>query len=224
MNTLKDKKILIVAPHPDDEALDSGGLIMKAKKEGAEVFVLYMATGSSRQFSNGETLEDDRMNEALRASHYGGFSYEIAFMGISTKVDTMAQKDLIEYIENTTRDFKPDMVVIPYLNSYSQDHRAVAEACISAFRPIPKELHWQPSIILEVEEPTAWPVASQPNLYVDISDVMDEKIELYKCHKTQVVQEPHHRSCENLRRIAGVRGSEIGVKYAEAYKLLKAQL
>lgn len=224
MNTLKDKKILIIAPHPDDEALDSGGLIMKAKKEGAEVFVLYMATGSSRQFSNGKTFEQDRVIEANNASSYGGFNYVIAFQGISTKVDTMAQKDLIEYIENTTRDFKPDMVVIPYLNSYSQDHRAVAQACISAFRPIPANLHWQPKMILEVEEPTFWPVVSNPNLYIDISDVMDEKIELYKCHKTQVVEEPHHRSCENLRRMAGVRGSEIGVKYAEAYKLLKAQL
>ena len=49
MFNLKNKKILIIAAHPDDEALWSGGLIMKAKKEGAKVFVLYVATGESRQ-------------------------------------------------------------------------------------------------------------------------------------------------------------------------------
>ena len=136
----------------------------------------------------------------------------------------MHGKDLIEMIEDTVKEFKPNTVIIPYRNSYSQDHRAVAEACISTFRPIPESLHPQPKTILEVEEPTAWPTPSTPNFYVDISDVMDEKIKLYRCHKSQVTQEPQYRSPENLRRWAGVRGSEIGVKYAEAYNLLKGQL
>jgi len=218
------KRILIVSPHPDDESINSGGLIMRAKKEKHKVFVLYMATGTSRQFVNGETLEEQRIKEAKKASEYGGFDYKIAFNNISTKVDTLPQKDLIEMIEDTVKEFKPNTVIIPYRNSYSQDHRAVAEACISAFRPIPESLHPQPKTILEVEEPTAWPTPSTPNFYVDISDVMDEKIKLYRCHKSQVTQEPQYRSPENLRRWAGVRGSEIGVKYAEAYNLLKGQL
>ena len=90
---LTDKKILVVAPHPDDEALNSGGLIMKAKKEGGMVFVLYMATGSSRQFQNGETLEDDRIMEAANAAKYGNFDYTVGFNNISTRIDTLPQKD-----------------------------------------------------------------------------------------------------------------------------------
>ena len=221
---LKNKKILIISSHPDDEAICSGGLIMLAKKRGWEVFVLYMATGTSRQFVNGETLESQRTDEAYSASEYGGFELDIAFTNISTKIDTIPQKELIEYIENVTKDFKPEIVVIPYRNSYSQDHRAVAEACISAFRPIPESIHPQPKMILEIEEPTSWPTPSTPNFYVDITDVMDEKIELYKCHKSQFTKDPQYRSPENLRRLAGFRGSEIGVKYAEAYNLLKGQL
>lgn len=221
---LKNKRILIISPHPDDEAICSGGLIMRAKKEGAEVFVLYMATGTSRQFVNGETLEIDRMNEAERASVYGGFKYAIGFTGISTKVDTLAQKQLIETIEDMVLDFKPNIVVIPYRNSYSQDHRAVAEACISAFRPIPKSLHPQPEMILEMEEPTTWPQASSPNFYVDITEHLEEKMALYACHASQLTQDPQYRSPDNLMRLAGFRGSEIGVKYAEAYTLLKGQI
>lgn len=221
---LKDKKILIVSSHPDDEAICSGGLIMKAKKEDGDVFVLYVSTGKSRQFTNGETKEDDRINEAIKASDYGNFGYKIALRGTSTKLDQMLQKVIIEEIENIVQDFKPEIVVIPYRNSYAQDHRAVAEASISALRPMPHNLHHQPKMILEIEEATRWPVASNPNFYVDISDVMDEKIELYKCHKTQIVEHPHPRSFENLRRLAGLRGSEIGVKYAEAYNLLRGQL
>lgn len=218
------KKILIVAPHADDEAICCGGLIMKAKKEGDKVFVLYMSTGGSRQFTNGQTLEADRIQEAVNASNYGGFKYKIGFKGTSTRVDLMAQKDLIEMIEDTVKEFKPQIVVIPFQNSYAQDHRAVAQACISAFRPMPSFLHHQPKMILELEEAVRWPVASNPNFYIDISDVMEEKINLYKCHQTQFVEDPHPRSFDNLRRIAGIRGTEIGVKYAEGYNLLRGQL
>lgn len=221
---LKEKRILVISSHPDDEAICSGGLIMRAKKERAKVFVLYMATGTSRQFMNGETLEDQRIEEAISASIYGEFDYEIEFKGISTKIDTLPQKELIECIENVVADFKPHVVVIPYRNSYSQDHRAVAQACISALRPIPENLHPQPEMILEIEEPTTWPTPSTPNFFVDITDVMEEKIELYKCHASQLTQDPQYRSPENLRRLAGFRGSEIGVKYAEAYNLLKFKI
>ena len=224
MIDLKGKKILIVSSHPDDEAICSGGLIMLAKKQRAKVFVLYMSTGDSRQFTNGETFEKDRIKEAQNASDYGEFEYHIGFTGTATKLDTFPQKKLIELIENTVKEFKPDIVVIPYQNSYAQDHRAVAQACISAFRPIPQDLHHQPKMILEVEEATRWPIASNPNFYIDITEVMQEKFNLYSFHQTQMVRPPHSRSFTNLAHLAGIRGSEIGVKYAEAYTLLRGQL
>lgn len=81
---LKDKKILIISPHPDDEAIDCGGLVMKAKKEGGQVFVLYMATGGSRQFTTGkgETKEDQRTLEAHKAAKYGGFNHGLSLIHI----------------------------------------------------------------------------------------------------------------------------------------------
>ena len=220
----KSDKILVVATHPDDESLDSGGLIMRAKDEEIEVFVFFVSTGGSRQFQNGQTIEQDRINEAEEASKYGGFNYKIGFQGTSTKLDTLPQKQIIEAIEDIVKEFKPSIVVIPYQYSYSQDHRAVAEASISAFRPIPQNLHHQPQIILEVEEPSAWPIVSNPNFYIDISQFMDQKIELYKCHKSQVTKDISVRSPENLIALARHRGAEIGVKYAEAFTLLKGQL
>jgi len=217
-----NKRILIISSHPDDESICSGGLIMKAKKEGDKVYVLFMATGDSRQFMNGETKQSTRIDEIKKAAKFGNFEYSIGFYEKSTIVDTLPQKALIETIEDYTKIVKPDLVVIPNRKSFNQDHRAVAEACLTAFRPIPKSLHPQPKIILEMEEPYLWE-GFRPNFYVEISDI-EERMQLYKCHTTQVPNPPHPRSIENLTRLAGMRGNEISTQYAEGYNLIKEQI
>lgn len=223
MIDLKDKRILIISPHPDDEAICAGGLIMRAKKEKAKVFVLFMATGNSRQFINGKTTKQIRSKEAEAASEYGNFDYSIAFTSAATILDTIPQKEMIEAIENMVDEFKPEIVIIPYRNSYNQDHRAVAEACITAFRPMPHSLHHQTNIILEMEEPYGWTTGLVPNFYVEIN--IEEKILLYYCHNTQIPENPRHpRSSENLVTLSMLRGTNIDVQYAEAYKLIRGYL
>ncbi len=224
---LTGKNIFIIAPHPDDESICCGGLIMLAKKEKANVHVLFMAVGYSRQFLTGKTNAIERIAELKKAAKYGNFTHELAFKGEAfMKLDYMPQKELIEIIENTTEKYKPDIICIPSRDSFDQDHRAVAEACITAFRPLPKTLRHQAKIILEAEEPYSWgkKLPFVPNLYFDISDVFHEKIELLKCHATQLRQDPFPRSPENLKRLAGMRGSEISTVYAEAYNLLRGQI
>jgi len=221
---LKDKKILIIAPHPDDEAICCGGLIMLAKHEQAKVFVLFMSIGSSRQLVTKQTNADERMKEIDKAAKYGNFSYKVAFRGKQfMRLDVVPQKELIEKIEDTSCDFKPDIVCIPFRYSFDQDHRAVATASITVFRPLPQSLVHQPRTILEQEEPYSWTTDKQfiPNFYINISKVMEEKIMLLKCHETQLRKDPFPRSPENLQRIAGIRGAEIGIAYAEGYSLLR---
>lgn len=224
---LKNKRILIISPHIDDEAICSGGLIMLAKKEKAKVFVCYIANGKTRQFisKSGQAPVDVRLKEAEKASKYGNFAYSIVYQEDEImRLDSLPQKDLIQSIEDTLVFFKPDIVVIPNQNSFNQDHRAVGTASMTALRPLPKNLRYQPKMILEMEEPYSWPVSLATNFYIDISEVFDQKIELYKLYATQVPQDPFPRSIENLTRLAGMRGCDISVKYAEGYRLLKGQL
>lgn len=223
---LQDKKILIISPHPDDEAICCGGLIMLAKKEKAAVSVLYMAVGASRQFVTGKTSAQERLPEIKEAADFGNFTYTIAYQGDEfMRLDSLPQKELIEKIEDQVQEFKPDIVCIPPASSFDQDHRAAATAAITALRPLPKTLRHQPTLIFAYEEPYSWTISRpfEPNFYFDISTVFKEKISLLKCHKTQVRNDPFPRSSENLERLAGLRGCEISVKYAEAYHLLKGQ-
>lgn len=221
---LKDKRILVIAPHPDDEAICCGGLIMLAKKQQADVFVLYGSIGNSRQVITGKTDAKTRLAEVGQAAKYGNFTYKIMFQGKEfMRLDTVAQKELIEAIEDIVVRFKPDIVCFPYRDSFDQDHRAVATASITALRPLPKNVRHQPNVILESEEPYTWSTngSFRPNFYLDITSVFDEKIKLLQCHKTQFRQDPFPRSPENLRRLAGMRGCEASVQYAEGYSLLK---
>lgn len=221
---IKGKKILIIAPHPDDEAISCGGLIMLAKKTRAKIFVLFGSIGISRQLITGQTNPSIRLDEAQKASEYGSFDHSIIFQGEEfMKLDTVPQKTLIDAIEDKIEEVKPDIVCLPFKDSFDQDHRALFKASVTALRPTPKNLRHHPKIILESEEPYSWSTDDvfHPNFYLDISQVMEEKIKLLKCHKTQLREDPFPRSPENLERLAGLRGAEISTKFAEAYRLLR---
>ena len=225
---LKRKRILIVSPHPDDEVIGCGGLLAKARAEGCEVFVVYVCVGKSRQLVTGSTNEEVRLKELGLVAKEGKFSYKILFIGEQfVRLDTVAQKDLIDPIEDVIEDFKPDIVCIPSPESYDQDHRETYTACITAMRPTPREIRDFVPTVLIYEEPYTWTIGGQllkPNYYLGTAEVENEKVALMKLYKSQDRQPPFSRSGENLVHHMRVRGSEVGLKSAEAYHLLRGIL
>lgn len=217
------KKILIISPHPDDEIISCGGLIDRCKKEGAEVFVFYICVGKTRQLVTGSTNENIRMDEAANVAKFCNFNYKFLFVGDQfVRLDTVAQKDIVDPIEDTIQEFKPDIVCIPYKDSYNQDHRAVFTACITALRPVPKNIRHMPQMVLEYDEPYIWSVsenAFKPNFFVELTEEnLQNKISAMKLHATQDRPDPFPRSVENLSRWAEIRGKEIGTHAAEGFK------
>jgi len=220
---LRNRKILIVSPHPDDEVIGCGGLIAKALSNGAKVFVLYMAVGKCRQLVTGGTDEDTRIKEIKSVAAAGGFGYKIQFVGDEfMRLDSLPQKTLIDAFEDIISEQKPDIVCLPCHYSFDQDHRAVFNAGMTAVRPIPQKVRHLVPVVLEYEEPYSWTVEAvfKPNFFIPLSkDELDKKIKLLKLHATQMREQPHSRSVENIRRLAGIRGADIGVDAAEAYSL-----
>ena len=223
MINLKGKKILVVSPHPDDEIISCGGLIEKCKSEGAEVFVFYICVGKTRQLVTGSTNEGTRMEETDNVAKFCNFKYKFLFVGDQfVRLDTVPQKDIIDPIEDRIQEFKPDIVCIPFRDSYNQDHRAVFTACMTALRPVPKTMRHMPQVVLEFDEPYIWSVsdsAFKPNFFIELTEEMlQNKMKAMKLHATQDRPDPFPRSVENLRRWAEVRGKEIGAHAAEGFK------
>lgn len=220
---LKNKKILIIAPHPDDEVIGCGGLIVKAIEKKAKVFVLYMAIGKCRQLVTGGTDEDTRIKELKKVAAVGNFQYRIQFIGDEfMRLDTLPQKTLIDLFEDIISEQKPDIVCLPCHYSFDQDHRAVFNAGMTAVRPIPQKVRHLVPIVLEYEEPYSWTVEAvfKPNFFIPLNQKeLDKKIELLKLHATQLRDSPHSRSVDNIKRLAGIRGADIGVEAAEAYSV-----
>lgn len=224
---LENKKILIISPHPDDEVIGCGGLLEVAKQKRCPVFILYICVGKCRQLVTGKTEENQRINELDTVAKECSFKYKILFVGAEfVRLDTVAQKDLIDPIEDTIEDFKPDIVLIPSPESYDQDHRATYTACITALRPIPQNVrHFVPTVLI-YEEPYTWTVGKviKPNFYLDTTKIEEKKVSLMELYKSQNRDPPFSRSGENLVHYMRIRGSEVGLKSAEAYYLLRGLL
>lgn len=235
MQITSKSRILIISPHPDDEAIGAGGLIGKALKEKAAVMIYYLTAGDSRQLVIGKTDSIKRLKEINEVKKFTKAKIKVEYVGEEfCRLDTLPQKDIIEHVEDVVEEFKPTLVAIPSYYSYNQDHRALYEASITALRPTPKGIRHNVSTVIEFGEPYYWGVnsAPSPNLFLDLTEkfknggpskenLFDFKIKLYKCHKTQVRNGVFARSPENLKHQAHVFGREIGVELAEGYRLLR---
>ena len=221
MNNFSDQKLLVIAPHSDDEVLGCGGLISKIKKSGGKVYVLIFNLG----FEKDDTKEsqEKRKNEVEAAMEYLNVdNYEIVHNQPDNNrdLDTKPLHSLIEVIESTSsvslEKIAPTMVAIPTIFSHHQDHVHVHHACIAALRPISTPVS---NIVLSYEAPehSRWSASGifEPNLFIEIEDVIDKKIEAFLKYNSQV--RPGGRDADSIKNQAKYRGQEVGKNLCEAF-------
>jgi LmbE family N-acetylglucosaminyl deacetylase len=229
----QDQRVLIFAPHPDDEVIGCGGLISKVKDDGGQVFVQFVTLGDTRDVSvAGMSTADQRMSEIDRVAGVLKYDdWDIALRGSQyhLRLDAMAQMDLIGLLESdgrlSLRAVEPTVVLLPSPLSYNQDHRAVADAALTALRPVGTEDRTAPRVVAVFEEVAdQWTPhgAPPPNLFIALDEAcLEDKIAAMRCYASQVRPHPHTRSLEALRTMAVVRGAHSGVAYAEAYQCVR---
>jgi LmbE family N-acetylglucosaminyl deacetylase len=225
-------RALILAPHPGDEAVATGGLIARLFTLGWRVNVVVAAAGESRQYFAGRLSPGAMLDELRRAQRLGGYTADVIYVSDDfMRLDALPRKALCDAIERRVDELRPDVAVIPPASSCDQDHRAVAEAAITALRPRPADRgHFVP-VVLEADDPHWWRMGGAggggrptPNFFVPLSEVQLElKLRLVAAHASQDQPDPFPRSTDNLRRMAACYGAEIGGGYAEAYRVLRVR-
>jgi LmbE family N-acetylglucosaminyl deacetylase len=229
----KRQRVLILSPHPDDEVIGCGGLISKVKDAGGQVFVNYVTLGDTRdRTERGWSTADERIAEIQEVAGLLGFDkWDIALPGARhhLRLDAMAQHDLIAVLEHAStlslQAVEPTVVLLPSPVSYNQDHRAVAEAAITALRPVGLAGHAPVEVVAIFEEVAdQWTPQSDvaPNLFVELQQHhLDAKLNAMRAYASQVRPHPHTRSLEALQTMAVVRGAHSGLGYAEAYRCMR---
>ncbi|WP_274629285.1 PIG-L deacetylase family protein [Arvimicrobium flavum] len=217
-------RTLVIAPHPDDEALGAGGVIARLSNAGHDVYVAIVTTGREPEFSRADVA---RVHGEAETAH--------AILGVrrtlwldlpaAQLVDTPRQK-LNAAVRETILNVRPDTVLLPYAGDVHIDHQLVFEAALVAVRPHQAEY---PSTVLAYEtlSETNWNApyltpSFQPNVYVDIRETLDRKIEAMKAYASQLRASPHERSVEALRALATLRGATVHRAAAEGFVLVRS--
>jgi LmbE family N-acetylglucosaminyl deacetylase len=221
-------RVLVIAPHADDETFGCGGTMAKAKALGAEVYVMVVSVANLDHYSReyGRVEGQQRSSEFKQAMEVLGVDgTDVLYTDEQThlRVDVVPRRDLVARIERDSPlaidRLKPDILCFPAV-SYNQDHEAVYKAVYAACRPhLPSDKPFV-RLVLSYDQPQlGWNHTKfHPNFYVDITGYLDKKLEAYRCHTSQVRPEPHHASVENVERLARLRGSEVSVEAAEAFE------
>ena len=220
--TMQDK-VLVVTPHPDDETLGCGGILLKHKNSSNKIYWMIV---TNIQSENGWTEERarKRQKEIHQVADMYGFEkiFELDFP--TTMLDTIPYNDFIAKISVVIQEVKPSIVYLPNRSDVHTDHQVTFKAAISCcknFRApfIKKNLMYE--TLSETEfSPALSENAFIPNVFVDISDYMEKKLEIMSIYSSEMMPDNLPRSYSAIKALAAYRGSRIGVQYAEAFMLL----
>lgn len=220
------KNVLVIAPHPDDEIIGCGGTMSKHVYEGDNVYVCIVTVGNKMLYAN-DVIENGR-KEAQEAAELLGVKSVFFLNYESNTLNLIEQYELNRSIEEILLCVNPDVVYIPFYGDIHYDHKAVADSCMVALRP--KEGVMKRKIFAyEVPSETGWDApfvqnAFIPNVFSDITDYLDIKVNAMDIYASQIKRFPNARSSESLVALAKYRGSMIGKKAAEAFVLIREVL
>lgn len=218
-----EKRILIIAPHPDDEVLGCGGVMKKLAIQGNQVFVLIASRGKEGLYSEDRIL--NVRNEALEAHKVLGVK-ETRFLDFNApELDLVSISVLSAAISEIISEFRPDTIFLPHSGDIHHDHKAVFNAGLVAVRPV-NGLAVRHVYSYETLSETEWAAPKSdeifiPTYFVNISETFSFKIEAMKCYSTQLRKFPNPRSIKAIEALSNYRGSTVGFAHAEAFTTIR---
>jgi LmbE family N-acetylglucosaminyl deacetylase len=210
-------KVLIVSSHYDDETLSAGGTIAKFIKEGHEVFI-NIVTASNYTNYDGTICRDKYESEREGINglkKLGVKEYKIKNLGYETK-KVPFDSTLIEIINRSINDAKPDLIITHHLSSSHQDHINTAKSVMAASRYQKNVWMFEPTYPDKMHN-----VPFHPIIYVDISDTFNLKLESLKEHISQYKKYLYWDIL--VTSLAQLRGIENKCLYAEAFEPIKME-
>ena len=197
--------MLAIGAHPDDIEFGCGGTLLRYQHAGNKIFQLILTDGCVGANPGVRHREQEEASRFLKAEELFWAGYH------DTELEE--SREFIIKIEEIIKKVNPEVVFTHSIHDTHQDHRAAANAVVSATRNIKGVLFY--------ESPTS--IDFMPDIFVDITDILEDKIRLLELHASQVTK----TNIENLRitevakSCANFRGVQGRVRYAEGFRGLR---
>lgn len=224
-----NRKALVVAAHPDDELLGIGGTIAKWVAEGNEARCIILGEGQTSRFDSAaeadQKLVEELHGDSMKAAELVGYSQVIFSKFPDNRFDGCDLLDIVKVIEALIEEYQPEVVYTQHAGDLNIDHQITFRAVTTATRPLPGSVVKR-VYTFETLSSTEWSFGGnqvfEPNTFVDIEEYIDVKIKAMECYSSEMREFPHPRSAEGILALAQTRGSMVGIKYAEALKLIRS--
>ena len=207
--------ILVLAAHPDDEAIGMGGTIKKLSKKN-NIHLCVLTEGVSAQY-NDKKMILERKNQCKKSGKILGIKSYTFLDFPDMKLDSIPHLEINKKLEKIISKFKPKIVYSPPLHDLNNDHRLVFNSALVATR------HFSSSVkqLLSYEFPGPVKQPFRPTVYQNIEKEFSYKLKAFKMYKSEVMKFPHPRSIEAIENLAIQRGVECSLKKAEAFQLIR---
>ena len=206
---IKDKTILVMAPHTDDMEFGCGGTINRLIESGNRE---YCATFSAcMQSVLKDFPEDILITETKAASQILGLEPKnLLLYNYDVRTFNFNRQTILEDMISLRKELNPDIIFTPSINDIHQDHSVIAEETLRAFKNktifsyemIWNNLTFNTTCFFELQEKH-----------------IAAKVRAVKSYSSQAHRP--YASEEFMRSLAVTRGVQIGVKYAECFEILR---
>lgn len=216
-------RTIVIAPHPDDEVLGVGGVLLRRKSEGATIGWLIVTGITAESGWNDEKIKK-RADEIRKINALFGFDSVFELNFPTTMLDHVPMSDVVAAISNVFKTFGPEEVFVPHPSDVHTDHRVVFDAvasCTKWFRypSIKRVLAYE--TLSETDFGLGTSQAFQPNVFIDIEAYLPVKLHAMNIYSSEMGDFPFPRSNEAIRALSTLRGAASGFKAAEAFELLR---
>ena len=222
-------KILVIAAHPNDDILGCGGLMAKYSKK-CRFNILFIAEGVSARFDKDKIKSDDckekinaRKSNCIDALNLLGINDPIFIDYPCGRLDTIPIIEINKKIEEAISIYNPDVILTHSPTDCNNDHRLIYKSVMMATRPGGLS---SVNIVanFEINSSTEWNFGDEfcPNFFEGLSDEhLQLKLDALSKYVDEIRPSTHPRSIEGVKILARHRGFKVGLKYAEAFKIVR---
>ncbi len=212
------ENVLIVSAHADDEAFGMGGTLLRLRDQGCRLTWLIMSRVWTPRWSEEEV--ERRETDIDRVTDFVGFDDVIRWDFPDNRMDEHPRDDYQAKMIDVLEDLQPDTIFSPGPSDWNWEHRIAFETVEAstkpAYTPYVRQIY-----TFEIPSSTDWGYQGYRdfprNVYIDVDNYLDVKVELCSLYTTELGSFPHPRSPEGIRHFAAKRGMECGKPAAEAF-------